>query len=116
MAQSGSYSAFTSALVAFNTWENLGNYRGIRRNVIRTFVHTAGKIFSFSSEMPNTEGRGITSSYLQKRTWNRNFLVPLHVSGLQLRLQVQALPLAVVEDFSRHRIKWMRYFSEMVKT
>lgn len=34
--------------------------------------------------------------------------VSLRVSGLQMHLQVQALPLAVVEDFSRHKIKWMR--------
>ena len=39
----------------------------------------------------------------------------LHVSGLQVHRQVQALPLAVVEDFSRHKIKWMRYCSEMLK-
>lgn len=43
--------------------------------------------------------------------------VSLRVSGLQMHLQDLALPLAVVrKTLFRHKIKWMRYCSEMVKT
>ncbi|KAG8505540.1 Vesicle-associated membrane protein 3, partial [Galemys pyrenaicus] len=59
--------------------------------------------------IPNTEKTEVASSYLHKCSCSDNvlMLLPLHVSGLQ-HLEVQALPLAVIEDCSRHKIKWNR--------
>lgn len=41
-------------------------------------------------------------------------LVTLYLSGLQVCLRGQVLPLAVIEDSSRHKIKQMRYHSKIL--